>query len=180
MFLEELGDTRLSSCPWAPLAPGPCLGLHDTVRELSWAKSSPSRELQRVERKQPSSRVSQQLTAMLACVADASHRGMETLDKAVFAGKTLATTSKLATPWLLLHGPQAAVGEPHKAAVQAASRQSISRLSTCRRQSLRGRNELSRSFSLRSKGMPSPARPCDRLRPGFAGTPASALLMGFS
>lgn len=45
---------------------------------------------------------------MLGYVADASHRGMETLDKVMFAGKTLATTSKLAAPWLLLHGPQAA------------------------------------------------------------------------
>jgi|UPI00002168F1 hypothetical protein len=54
---------------------------------------------------------------------------METLDKAMFAGKTLATTSKLAAPWLLLHGPQAAVGEPHKAAVPLPSKQTISRLS---------------------------------------------------
>lgn len=48
------------------------------------------------------------MVAMLGYVADASHRGMETLDKVMFAGKTLATTSKLAAPWLLLHGPQAA------------------------------------------------------------------------
>lgn len=53
---------------------------------------------------------------MLAYVADASPRRMEALDKVMFAGKTLATTSKLAAPWLLPHSPQAAVGEPHKAA----------------------------------------------------------------
>ena len=35
MFLEELGDTRLSPCPWAPPALGPCLGLDGMVRELS-------------------------------------------------------------------------------------------------------------------------------------------------
>lgn len=83
-----------------------------------------------------SSRVSQQLAAMLVYVADASHRGMETLDKAMFAGKTLATTSKLATPWLLLHGLQAAVGEPYKAAVHLPSGQNISRLSIHRLQNL--------------------------------------------
>lgn len=53
---------------------------------------------------------------MVVYVADSSHGGVETPDKVMFAGKTLATTSKLATPWLLPHGLQAAVGEPHKTA----------------------------------------------------------------
>lgn len=178
MFLEELRDARL----YPPALGHPLhLGLDDMVRELSRAKSSPSRELQIVERKRPSSRVSQLLAVVLAYVADASHRGMKTLDKAMFAGKTLATTSKLAAPWLLLHGLQAAVGEPHKAAAHLPSRLSSSRLSIHRLQNLRGRNELSRSFSLRSKGTPSAVTPLRQALPvpGFAGNTGKLLIAGF-
>lgn len=42
------------------------------------------------------------MAAMLVYVADSSPRRMEALDKVMFAGKTLATTSKLPLPGFCL------------------------------------------------------------------------------